>query len=180
MSHIPNIEEKELIRKLQRGDAIIDLRTREVTCRWSEEFTGEVVSFGYLRRKLIPNRRKLEREQREKEKRIKSAQEEKQALENRLSGGIELTMTPGDAPPEIAERFNIHPGHVYRAVVCGTNPNDSINFDGVLTRIKMYADNKGFTPLEIELTDGLKCTTYSDKEPFDREVIRKGNVRILN
>lgn len=101
-------------------------------------------------------------------------------LESQLQEGMDVVLTPSNRMPELEDRFNIHLGHVYRAIISGTNRGDCMNFDGVLTRIDMYVDSKGFTPNEIELENGLMFPDFCEKKLFDRKVIRKRDCRIIN
>ena len=66
MSHKPNEQERELIRKIQRGQATVDFETGVVRSLESEPDYNSYL-LGKLRRKLIPNRRIYERKSREEE-----------------------------------------------------------------------------------------------------------------
>ena len=55
------------------------------------------------------------------------------------------------------------------------NATDTRTFDGRLERIRIYADNRGFTLRKVELREGLEFDEYSEKKPFDFERISLGS-----
>ena len=59
------------------------------------------------------------------------------------------------------------------------NPAEQLTFDGTLDCVRMYADTKGFTPHEIHLSNGLVFDNISEKRPFDRQVIKRNEERIV-
>ena len=156
MSHKPNEQERELIRKIQRGQATVDFETGVVRSLESEPDYNSYL-LGKLRRKLIPNRRIYERKSREEE----AMRTKTTGIEQMLEQGIELTMTPEDFIPEVANRYNLHMGKVYRIIISGMNPTDTMTFDGIMTKLNVFVDNKGFAINELTLEDGLKYSTYS-------------------
>ena len=89
MSQKPDEQEKELIRKIQRGEATVDFETGIVRSLESEsDYNSHFL--GKLRRKLIPNRRIYERISREEE----AMGTKTTGIEQKLEQGIELTITP--------------------------------------------------------------------------------------
>ena len=60
-----NEGQKKLIRLIQQGFVSVDVRTGDVTSCMDADWTGQEDYLGTLPRKLIPNRRNLERQLRE-------------------------------------------------------------------------------------------------------------------
>ena len=175
MSQKPDEQEKELIRKIQRGEATVDFETGVVRSLEPEPDYNSYL-LGKLRRKLIPNRRIYERKSREEE----AMRTKTTGIEQMLEQGIELTMTPEDFIPEVANRYNLHMGKVYRIIISGMNPTDTMTFDGIMTKLNVFVDNKGFAINELTLEDGLKYSTYSEKIPFSKEFFRRGNYHLID
>jgi len=70
------IDEMQMVRMLQTGEAIIDMRTKEVYALEENELRpSEIRYLGVLRRKAIPNRKKLEVEPRAQSTQVRFEQE---------------------------------------------------------------------------------------------------------
>jgi|TARA_B100000315_G_C14426507_1_gene518091 hypothetical protein len=174
-------QELELVKEVQKGNAIVEIKTGNVYERICDEFWGTREYLGRLRRKAIPNRRKLERELKEEEDKLKKKELQKSELENLLDNGLTTTMTLSNYNPEISERFNLHMGSPYRIIISGTNPTDTQTYDGIMSKLTAFVDKKGFTMLELTLENGITFDSYSpeERELFDKEVFIRGNYRLI-
>ena len=113
---------------------------------------------------------------------MKKTQSSKEGdLEKLLENGITVTMTKESPHQSLAKKYNLHVDEPYRLVIAGTNPMDTVTYDGMLTSITVYADEKGFTPKEIVLQNGLwKCDlTDTQRKPFEQEIWKAGSSRLI-
>lgn len=130
-------------------------------------YEGEFL--GNIPMKMIPYRRKNIKTRKEtKLKKIK--------LEKMLEKGMEIIMTPKEVNRKIADKFNLHINQPYRMIISGINPLDTLTFDGIMTKLNIFADKKGFAIKELILENGLTYDAFSEKTHFDKEVFN-GNYR---
>lgn len=74
--------------------------------------------------------------------------------------------------PELEERFNLHPGKVYRAQI------ETAVYDGRWSGGFIHVNSQGFALLELRLTEGLffHAGDPSEKMPFDDLVLRRNEL----
>jgi hypothetical protein len=97
-----------------------------------------------------------------------------------LAGGFDMSLSLKNREPKIEERFNLHIGHIYRVSISGYRTDDSITYDGILTRLDAFFDDKGFTLHEIELHDGIERFDLSGRRNlFDKKIVHRKDARIV-
>ncbi len=98
----------------------------------------------------------------------------KQSIDEALAEEKQVVVRMSTAKPEpfagVAEKYNLHIGKPYRIIIAGTNPADSATFDGMMTKLTVQADEKGFSIRELVLEKGLSWDECSEKKPFKKEV----------
>jgi len=170
-------EQKSWIKELQKAQDIEKHNSFYFPLYACNEATGEIFKaiegecggiyqgefLGTIPMKMIPNRRTKMKARREKEKK-------ELKLEKMLDKGINIIMTPEEINKEIANKFNLHINQPYRIIISGVNPLDTLTFDGIMTKLNIFADNKGFTIKELVLENGLTYDAFSEKTHFNKEV----------
>lgn len=101
-------------------------------------------------------------------------------LDEVLGTGITLGVLLTEKEPEgrfpgLADKFNLHIGKPYRFIIAGSNPMDQLTYDGIMTKLCVMVDAKGFTIKKLVLEKGLTFTTHSEKKPFEREEFKGPN-----
>jgi len=98
----------------------------------------------------------------------------KQSIDEALAEEKQVVVRMSTADPEpfagVAERFNLHIGKPYRMIIAGTNPAEAATFDGMMTKLTVQVDEKGFSLRELVLEKGLSWDECSEKKPFKKEV----------
>lgn len=167
-------KQKSWIKELQKAQDIEKHNSLYFPLYICNEATGEIFKavggecggiyqgefLGTIPMKMIPNRRKN----------MKARKEKKLKLEKILEKGRDITITPEEINKEIANKFNLHINQPYRMIISGINPLDTLTFDGIMTKLNLFADNKGFTIKELVLEDGLTYDAFSEKTHFNKEV----------
>ncbi len=175
-------KQREWIAELQRmedrrsprylGNLRCDLNTGEIESVDYSEFNPETSTrLGCIPLKAIPHRARLIREREEERQRgleLKEQLEREKRLEER-----ELVLSLNDRNPKLESRFNIHPGKIYRVIVAGSNPLDTLTYDGILEKFNGRTHIDGcFSINSILLENGFSYVPYSvDRTHFNRKEI---------
>ena len=105
---------------------------------------------------------------------------DKTDLEQRLEEGFEVTLTTSEMDLELANRYNLHPGHAYRIIIGGLNPQYQLTYDGIMVEVTVFVDQEGFTLKKLILENGLKSSSgYAQKELFQREQFGGSDGRLI-